>query len=160
MLSYEPLTGILRWRINFTDGPVRAGMVAGSYRHKSGYVYIYSRGWGRHKVAAQRIVWKWMTGEDPGQMRVDHANLNKHDNRWQNLRLATAEQSTHNRPQFHHSKGKKLQGAYASYGGKWRARIKVEGQLIHLGTFNSELEAHDCYCSAVANLRGDFGRTA
>jgi hypothetical protein len=157
MLEYEPLTGLLRWRVTAQKGSNRIGTIAGFRNAKSGYIYIKNSRWDR-TISIQRVVWKWITGEDPGQMIVDHANLNKQDNRWWNLRLATASQSSRNRPQFafctHQPKGITRRGS------QWRARIWIDGKRTHLGYFATEEDAHAAYCVASAQYHGDYGRTA
>ncbi|BAG41778.1 HNH endonuclease [Ralstonia phage phiRSL1] len=45
---------------------------------------------------AHRIIWMLVTGVDPGILEVDHKNMDKADNRWRNLRLATHEQQSYN----------------------------------------------------------------
>ena len=158
MLEYEPLTGILRWRVK--NGPksrVCIGDVAGYYKPVVGYMYVKSSAWGKSAITAQRIIWKWVTGEDPGQMIVDHANLDKRDNRWWNLRLATASQSSQNRPRFAFC-AQKLKGV-TQYRSGWRARIWIDGKRTHLGYFATAEEAHAAYCAASEQYHGEFGRT-
>ena len=43
---------------------------------------------GKKKYYVHRLIWMYMTGEDPGDMEVDHINRDTHDNCWSNLRLA------------------------------------------------------------------------
>jgi hypothetical protein len=45
-------------------------------------------------------------------------------------------------------------------GAKWRAKIMVNGQLIHLGTYDSRKEAAAAYRCAARLLRGEFARSA
>lgn len=62
-----------------------AGSVIGSLQKHTGYVVakINSKA---HKV--HKLVWLWHNGEEiPEGMTIDHINLNKADNRIENLRL-------------------------------------------------------------------------
>ena len=43
----------------------------------------------KKKYYVHRLIWVYMTGNDPGDMEIDHKNRERHDNRWSNLRLAT-----------------------------------------------------------------------
>ena len=45
-----------------------------------------------------RVVWMWMTGEDPGDLYLDHIDRDRGNNRWWNLRVGTAELNSVNTP--------------------------------------------------------------
>ena len=38
----------------------------------------------REIYLSHRIIWMWMTGEDPGEMEVDHIDRDRFNNRWSN----------------------------------------------------------------------------
>lgn len=46
-----------------------------------------------------------------------------------------------------------------SNGKRWGARIRINKQLIYLGTFDTPEIAHEAYCKAAVELRGEFART-
>jgi hypothetical protein len=39
---------------------------------------------------------------------------------------------------------------------KWQSQIKINGKTKHLGLFETEIEAHEAYCKAAAELHGEF----
>ena len=98
----------------------------------------------------------------PDCEQVDHRNHNTLDNRVYdpqtdtgNIRPATAPENGCNKHVRKHSsvfKGvswdKKAQ--------EWRAKIKVKYKQIHLGYFESELEASFAYQEAAKKYQGDF----
>jgi hypothetical protein len=90
---------------------------------------------------------------------IDHINGNKADNRRCNLRLCDKAQNLRNMP--------KRIGKYTSlYKGvhfdknrsKWKAEITFEYKNIHLGRFNSQIEAAKAYNSAALRLFGEFAK--
>ena len=91
-----------------------------------------------------------MTGEDPPAL-IDHIDRDPANNRWCNLRLATARQNTRNRAGW----GKYLKGARPN-GNGWRAQIVIDGKERHIGQFATELEAHERYKKVAAELHGSF----
>lgn len=94
-----------------------------------------------------------MTGEWPSS-EIDHCNLNKDDNRWTNLRLATRSQNTA-------YCNVKVAGILGVRGvsmdhGKYRARIMKDGKSIALGHFATLGEARAAYDAAQKKLFGEF----
>jgi hypothetical protein len=110
---------------------------------------------------AHRLAWLWMTGEWPREF-IDHINLDKHDNRFFNLRLATKSQNMANRPkQKNNSSGFKGVHHYRAgekYGKPWQAGIIVNKKRIYLGQFPTKELAHAAYKSAAQKFFGEFGR--
>ena len=79
---YESLTGDFFWLVDRSH--VRAGAKAGSLL-TCGYWRIR---YGGEEYQAHRLAWLFMTGEWPNGP-IDHHDLNKLNNSWSNLRLAT-----------------------------------------------------------------------
>ena len=96
-----------------------------------------------------------MTGEDPPAF-IDHINHDRHDNRWENLRLATPAQNSQNS----RGHGKYKKGvAKSTCGITFEAKITVDGKKVFLGCFNTEDEAHQAYCDAANRIHGLFACT-
>lgn len=79
-------------------------------------------------------------GTPPAGMEVDHINRDELDNRCTNLRFVTPGQNLVNRKVFRNSKSG-IRGVSRLPSGKWRARRKINGRLVYLGTFNTKEEA-------------------
>lgn len=79
--SYNPLTGTL----HSLKHPKRRSF---GYLDKSGYLNTVI-GWHgkRQNVMIHRLVYKWVTGEEPGET-IDHIDRNKQNNCIWNLRVA------------------------------------------------------------------------
>lgn len=96
-----------------------------------------------------------VTGAPQG-MQVDHINGLKHDNRRSNLRICIHQQNAKNRPG-----SKQLKGVHRIIDSKFKGKrvqsaIRVDGKQIYLGTFSSEIEAHQAYCEAAKKYHGEF----
>lgn len=85
---------------------------------------------------------------------VDHKNGNPFDNRVENLREATFSQNCMNRRPWR----SKVHKGVGAVGNKWRSRIRVGGQLIHLGLFATAIEAARAYNKAAKQAFGEFAR--
>jgi hypothetical protein len=161
--DYKPLTGDLIWKNPPKQKPYLLGQSAGC---KSGsYVWI-SLSPSPSPYVAHRLIWRWLTSQDPGDLEVDHINSDGKDNRLANLRLADRYQQTQNsskrttyrgRPTQSHLKGVVIEHRKNRI--LIRAQIKINKRTIHLGVFSTEEAAHDAYCEAAKKYHGEFART-
>ena len=143
LFDYKPLTGELIRK--FKSG---AEKVVGSKNNYGHFILSISN----VRYPNHRVIWKWMTGEDPGVMEVDHIDRNRSNNSWINLRLANRSQQQRIR------QGSK--GAYLRVlkGGRsvFDARIALDGKQQYLGTFKTFEEAHAVYVKTHVALHGEF----
>lgn len=147
LFDYKPLTGELVWK-NHPRYKSWTGEIAGTIDSR-GYKAIEFKIDGiRHRFTGQRVVWKWVTGEDPGaHLQVDHINQNRSDNTFSNLRLTTPEQNSHNR---------RHRGWVLTPAGKYRVMIGPMDTNRYVGTFDTEAEARAAYEKASKALHGEF----
>lgn len=154
LFDYNAETGLLTWKVNASQRSPK-GSIAGSKGKHSVVVEISAFG---GKFLVHRIAWALMTGADPGRLEIDHANRNPHDNRWENLRLATHGQNVTNRyvpSQRGLPKGVSLRRGHSSK--PYQARIqKPGGKRQSLGYYATADEAHQAYLTAAAELHGEF----
>lgn len=139
LLSYEPETGVFRWRQG--GHGKHAGDIAGSPGSR-GRRYININ---RRLYAEHRLAWLYMTGEWPAEL-VDHNNGIHADNRFANLREATKTQNNRNRV----ARGVRYRS------GQYDARIVVDGKPIYLGVFPTEEAARAAYVKATLHYFGAF----
>lgn len=153
LLDYDPETGELTWRVR-RGGSVVAGSKAGGLQ-SNGYVYISIDG---RDYLAHRLAWFYTTGLRL-KNGVDHINLIKTDNRFENLREATQSQNCANtRRPANNTSG--LKGAcFDKRRCKWRAVLMVKRKYLHLGYFPSSEDAHDVYMNAARTHFGEFARS-
>lgn len=152
ILSYDPETGICRWRVD-RGKKVKAGAVAGT-KNALGYYMI---GVGGRRYYTHRVAYALMTGEWP-QHLVDHIDMNPGNNRWANIRHATKAENMQNRGmQRDNTTGAK--GVWLHDDGKYRAEIIAYGVKRRLGSYATVAEASAAYEAAAKVLHGRFART-
>lgn len=140
-LRYDPETGLFWWKRNTVGRPTHkpAGNKAYQARDRSPHAIRFVLGSPRKCYQAHRLAWLIMTGEDPGEMTIDHINRNPFDNRWENLRLADSSLQMRNRRNFGKSAHKGVHFKLSL--SKWNAYAWIDGKRKHLGYFATEEEA-------------------
>lgn len=161
VLDYDPASGFFRWKPRtpdmFSDGNVGAkgncasfnkkyaGQIANS-AHIKGYTTVRVF---RRSYLCHRLAWLFMTGEWPTH-EIDHINGDRGDNRFENLREATALEN-HQNLKFRSTNTSGLVGAFLDKrDGRRAARICVARKYISLGRFDTAHEAHEAYLAAKA----------
>ena len=142
LFDYSVVTGELYRKTTAWNRPQDLGKVVGSV-YKNGYISVNL---GQHgRFTAHRLVWKWVTGEDPEF--IDHIDNNRQNNSFHNLRSCNQAENNKNR------KGVK---GYTKRRYGWQAQIFDQGKRISLGRFDTEAEARAAYEEASRRLHGEF----
>jgi hypothetical protein len=147
LVRYDEASGFFT-RLKSTGGK-RVGSVAGTCRC-DGYVEVTIC---RYTVLAHRLAWFYTHGEWPTQ-ELDHRNGDRGDNALSNLRQADRSLNNQNRHGAHSNNRLRVMGVTRTRLGKFVARIRVDGRLIHLGTFATSAEASKAYLKAKRQMHG------
>jgi hypothetical protein len=154
VLDCDPETGIFTWQIQPGSRSDMVGKRAG-YNGPGRYRSITVDGVG---YLEHRLLWLYVHGKFPAD-QLDHINMNKSDNRIENLREATNSQNQRNRKSRKGSDGwGRLKGAQWNHRDKrWVAQAALDnGKTTYLGSFDTEAEAHAAYCEAAKKCYGEF----
>jgi hypothetical protein len=89
---------------------------------------------------------------------IDHRDGDRSNNRWDNLRRATASQNCANRRLPRNNKCG-FKGVTRTESRRWRAGIHKNGRRRQLGIFSTPQAAHAVYVAAAHKLFGQFART-
>ena len=152
ILSYDPDTGIFRWRRKISKKTV-VGRAAGSLSNGYSVIAIHKRDYRAHHLA-----FLYMKGRWPETDEVDHKNTVRSDNSWDNLREATRLQNSGNTRRPRHNKSG-VKGVYWDASRqKWHAQISVNDRSTTLGRFMSIQDAQAAYEQAATARFGEFAR--
>lgn len=154
VLHYDPSTGRWRWLLTLSNRAI-AGNEAGSLRVR-GDITIRIDGV-EHK--AHRLAWLYMTGSWPPE-QIDHKDLVRSHNWWDNLRLANNSQNNANR-RVRSDSSTGVKGVIRNPRSKvnpYHARIRVGGRVKILGRFATVEAASAAYAIAAEQVFGEFAR--
>lgn len=154
-LDYNPEDGLFRWKIKTHGmrGVINPGDIAGMV-NTQGYRLVGYKG-KQHR--AHRLAYLFMTGEwPPHGMIIDHANQNRDDNRWANLRLATKAQNTQNGGIKSNNKSGHPGVSWVKRDNLWDARIKCNGKLHLIGRYKEKQDAIEARKKAEKELWGEW----
>lgn len=160
-ILYDPHTGELFWKWrpshHFKYGADQAArwniQHAGApcgYKHSAGYTAV-NFPW---PILAHRIAWAIMTGKW-SKRTIDHANCDRTDNRWHNLREASRLQQTWNRTVPKRVYLTMPKGVIPR-GNKFAASIGSGYKSKSLGVYATPEEAHQVWKAAAQKLHGEF----
>ena len=155
LFDYDAKRGVLLWkprkptcRGDRMFNSRFSGTVAG-YIKPTGYRVIYLDG---RPQLASRLIWAWHHG--PAKSLIDHKDRDTTNDKIENLREATYSQNGYNRRVRKDSRTG-LKGV-APVRDKFVARIIKDREYLHLGTYETAIEAHSAYLGAARVLHGEF----
>jgi len=149
-LRYDPDTGLFTRLVQLAARALK-GSIAGSVG-KDGRRRIRLD---KEQFFAARLAWFYMTGEWP-KGEVDHIDLNRSDDRFVNLRIATHQQNNVNRRVLRNNRlGVK---GVSKVNGRYRAQIWVNNQRRHLGYYSTIDDAKVAYAKVAREHFGEFAR--
>ena len=163
ILDYDAETGVFTWRSRPKEhfrtqavlvrwGILFAGRRAGTI-DGGGYIRIRIN---NEYYRAHRLVWLLARGH-PIPVEIDHINGNKADNRAENLRAATkVENGANSRMRADNKTG--FKGVFRIKSGRYRAKIDINRQQIHVGYFKTLKEAAEARKEAAERIHGPFAR--
>lgn len=127
--DYDPNTGHLLYKIK-TSNSIKIGDIPG-YFDKEGYRIMSVKS---SPYFAHRIIWFWHFGKWP-EYEIDHINLNKNDNRINNLRDVTRSVNSFNKYLHVNNKSGYRGVIFIERIGKYRSNIKINKKNKYLGYF-------------------------
>ena len=136
LFEYNKDTGDLIRKIT-TGGRAVKGQIIRSPNNQ-GYYRVYVDG---KRYLVHRVVFLMNHGYLPEM--IDHINMDKQDNRLENLREATKDLNMINRGLF--SNNTSGASGVSFHNGKWRARISEYGEERYLGKYETFEEAKKVY---------------
>lgn len=150
-LYYNPNTGDITW-VNKPSKSTIINTNAGCVNNKTGYLVIR---FNKSLYQAHRVMWFLHTGDQPPKY-IDHADGNKLNNCWNNLREATHSQNEHNKTKYVNNTSGFKGVCRHTKNNSWVAKIWVNSKGIHLGSFTTPEAAYEAYCIAATELHGNF----
>jgi hypothetical protein len=154
MLSYDPATGVFRWRSK-SGSKVKVGAVAGTIM-AHGYVRICIR---RRFFYGHRLAWLFVHGDWPTE-EIDHINGDRADNRIANLRAADRARNARNAGLGRNNTSGVTGVSWAARDQKWSAYIMVSRRKISLGNHATIESAVAARKAAERRYFGEFARAA
>jgi len=146
-LFYSPVVGVFEWRR--PGRRVRRGFLAGGV-NGNGYIRVRVDG---RSYPAHKLAWLYMTGEYPSGV-LDHIDGDRSNNAFNNLRLATCAQNSHNM-RLHRTSTTGVKGV-TMVRGKYEASIRKNGVYAFRKTFETLEEAEEAIRVKREELHGEF----
>jgi hypothetical protein len=152
-LSYDPDSGVVTWLLPSETSRVRHGDQFGSKTSVNGSnsTKHYFAGMFRGTTYyVHRIIWMYMTEEDPGDLMVDHINGNGMDNRWKNLRLVSRAANIQN--QKGHKRRRSPYKHVYKQGKNWIGQVRRNKVLHSTKRFQTAEEAYKAVVELITRL--------
>jgi hypothetical protein len=154
LLDYRPETGEFFWKISRRGRGFKKGNKAGGINERYFRIGIGGRRYSAHRLAILILTGKWPP------LQVDHQDTDGLNNKFQNLRHATATQNQGNCGLSKNNKSGYKGVSWCRAREEWRAYIKINNRNKYLGRFDSPEKAHKAYWMAAQKYFGEFARAA
>ena len=127
--------------------------------HSRGYAirFVYGQP-KRQLLKLHNVVYTRAYGPLPPGFEIDHRDLDRMNNRRENLRLATRDQNVKNRPMASHNTSGFKGVTFVKLRGNWLAQIVIDGAYHYLGHHSTREAAYEAYKEAATRLHGEFAR--
>lgn len=136
-LDYVPNTGKFIW-CGEPATHTKIGKTVG-HKNEEGYIKIRIN----YKLySAHRLAWFYTYGSWP-KYNIDHINGVRDDNRIINLRTVSRRENAQN--MCRHRNGKLVGAHFNKLRNYYQSAISINGKVISLGVFKTEIEAHRAY---------------
>lgn len=122
--------------------------------------YLTSHGYAANKSKKQIVYLHRLLMKAPNGLQVDHKNMDRLDNRKNNLRLCTIGQNRQNEKKRKIKSSSKYKGVYfcKNRNKPWCVQIRKEGIKITIGYFKTEKEAAEAYDKHAKLFYNEFAR--
>lgn len=130
--SYDPETGLLRWKISPAKH-IKIGCIAGYCQKFKTTTYVILR-FKNKNYRAHRVIWMILHGVWPSE-DVDHVNGVGVDNKIKNLRDVSQLENLKNQRLRKTNKSGFCGVCWLKHISKWRARINFNSSTVTLGYF-------------------------
>ena len=150
VVSYCPESGEFTWMGARPSTPL--GEIAGHTSKKTGYRLIGIDG---DLYLAHRLAWLYMHGEFP-PASIDHADRDRANNAFANLRAATQSQNAFNSPARSTNRSGFKGVSWCARTSKWRATATINGKQRSLGRHKELKSAVDAYITFAKANHGEF----
>lgn len=146
LFRYDPVTGEIFNRVHRNSRSKESIQVG--WMNDSGYLITSIKG---KKCRVHHIVWELHFGPVSDGFEIDHINRVRHDNRIENLRLATRHEQNLNLSR-RLSKSEITGVVFNEKDDRWQAQIGFRGKHIYLGQFKEKAAAIAARKSAEINF--------
>ena len=137
IISYDPQTGSVTYKVSISRSKQKGDDA--SKVSSNGYLRIDVLS---HNFVVHRLAFLFMTGEmPPSHLDVDHIDHNRKNNSWSNLRLVSRSENCKNLSLTDKNQSGCIGVTWNKNNNNWRARIRVDGDYINLGSFAKYSEA-------------------
>ena len=169
LVDVDYTTGKIFWRprqLCFFKGETEAIMQGNMnrwnsvYAHSEAFRQVGHGGYLRGGILGEQgmahwVVWAHYTGSWP-KFQIDHINRVVTDNRIDNLRVCTGRENQGNTAGKPYASSQFKGVCFHVSNKKFMASIRSSGKRIHLGYFESEINAAMAYDEAAKKVFGDF----
>ena len=150
LFFYNRETGVFTRKI--ARGNQAAGTTPGTINHPTGRKYMMVDG---KTYFSYRLAWLYLYGAFP-ENEIDHKDCDNGNDSALNLREATRTVNAQNKKNVQKNNILGVAGVNQRENGTYRARIRVDGKLLNLGTFGSVGEASTAYKNAKIEFHGGY----